>query len=83
MNEYQPLIDQLYREEILRARQMTPADRLRGTFEMTETALALMRAGVRSQFPGASEEELLGHCRERLRRMRRTQDWGLFENPGR
>jgi hypothetical protein len=82
VNQFQPLIDQLYREEILQARRMTPEERLRGTFEMTETALALMRAGVRSQFPGATEEEVLAHSRERLRRMRRTQDWGLFENPG-
>ena len=83
MNEFQPLIDQLYREEVLRARQMTPEERLRGAFEMTETALTLMRAGVRHQFPGATDEEVLAHCRERLRRIRRTQDWGLFEDAGR
>ncbi len=83
MNELQPLIDELYRDEILRARRMTPEERLRGAFEMTETGLALMRAGVRHQFPGATDEEVLGHCRERLRRMRRTQDWGVFEEAGR
>lgn len=83
MNEFKPLIDQLYREEILRARQQTPDERVRGTFEMTETALALMRAGVRHQFPGAADDEVLAHCRERLRRIRRTQDWGIFEEPGR
>lgn len=83
MNEFQPLINELYREEILRARRMTPEERLRGTFEMTETALTLMRAGVRHQFPGATDEEVLAQCQERLRRIRRTQDWGLFEEPGR
>lgn len=83
MSEFQPLIDQLYREEILRARAQTPEERIRGTFEMSELALGIMRAGVRHQFPDAPDEEVLEHCRERLRRMRRTQDWGVFENPGR
>jgi len=83
MNPHQPLIDQLYREEILRARAQSPEERIRGAFEMSKLALGIMRAGVRHQFPGATEEEVLEHCRERLRRMRRTQDWGIFENPGR
>jgi hypothetical protein len=83
VNEFQPLIDQLYREEILRARKQTPQERISGAFEMSELALGIMRAGVRHEFPGATEEEVLEHCRERLRRIRRTQDWGVFENPGR
>ena len=79
----QPPIDPFYREEVLRARKQTPEERLRGVFEMTETALAVVRAGVRHQFPEATDDEVVAYCRERLRRIRRTQDWGIFEEPGR
>ena len=83
MNPHQPLMDQLYREEILRARAQTPQQRVRGIFEITDFALGIMRGGVRHQFPGASDEELLQRGRERMAIIRRVQDWHVFENPGR
>ena len=83
MNPHQPLMDQLYREEILHARKQTPQQRLRATFEITDFSLGIMRGGVRHQFPGASEEELLQLGRKRLAIIRRVQDWHVFENPGR
>lgn len=59
VNEFQPLIDRLYREEILRARRMTPAERIAGVFELTRFAHSMMEAGIRAQYPGASEAEVL------------------------
>ena len=38
VNEFQPLIDQLYREEILRARTMTPALRIEAAFALAPLA---------------------------------------------
>ncbi len=35
MNEFQPLIDQLYREKILRARKRTPSERLNDALELS------------------------------------------------
>ncbi len=39
-------------------RRMTPADRLRKAFELTELSRNLMRAGLRERFPHLSEDEL-------------------------
>ena len=35
MNEFQPLIDQLRREEVERARRMTPEQRIAAAFELS------------------------------------------------
>lgn len=70
MNAHQPLMDQLYREEIERARKLTPPQRLRASFEATEFALAMMRSSIRNRHPDADEAELTRLGRERLARVR-------------
>ena len=40
MSEFQPLIDQLYREDVLRARAMTPGERMAHYIEMSEANIA-------------------------------------------
>jgi hypothetical protein len=35
VNEFQPLIDQLYREKVLRARQRTPSERISDALELS------------------------------------------------
>ena len=44
MSEFQPLIDQLFREEILRARTLGPQGRLRQWLEIAEMNLEMARA---------------------------------------
>lgn len=44
MNEFQPLIDQLYREKVLRARSMTPEERLTEGFHLTDEYLRSIAA---------------------------------------
>ena len=44
MSEFQPLIDQLYREEVLRARKLGPQGRLRECFDLTEMNLKAAEA---------------------------------------
>jgi hypothetical protein len=83
MEDWKPLIDQLYREEVERARRQTPAERFQGVLEMTKASIALMRAGVRDQYPEADERELVQRGRERLARIRRVTDRGIFADPGR
>ena len=73
-NPHQPLIDQLYREEILRARAQTPQERLRGTFEVTKFALRLMRDHLRNRHPHADDAELVHLGRERLGKVRRMDE---------
>lgn len=74
MNPHQPLIDQLYREEILRARAQTPQERLRATFEVTRFALRLMRDHIRNRHPEADEQELTRLGRERIGKVRRMDE---------
>ncbi len=40
MNEFQPLIDQLYREKVLRARARTPGERMSDVLELSMMHLA-------------------------------------------
>lgn len=75
VNEFQPLIDQLYREEILRARKMTPQEKLRATFEVTEFALSMMRGSLRHHHPNADDAEILRLGRERIAIVRRLDEW--------
>jgi hypothetical protein len=75
MNEFKPLIDQLYREEVLRARKMTPQEKLRATFEVTEAALSIMRGSLRHHYPDADDAEILRLGRERLSTIRRLDEW--------
>jgi len=44
VNEFQPLIDQLYREEVERARKLGPEGRLRECIELSEMNLAFAAA---------------------------------------
>jgi hypothetical protein len=74
MNPHQPLIDQLYREQILRARKQSPEARFRGCMEITELAFQIMRAGVRHQFPEADPAELVSRGRERIAKGRRMDE---------
>ena len=40
MSEFQPLIDQLYREEVLRTRAMSPEERMQLALDLSEANLA-------------------------------------------
>lgn len=78
MNEFQPLIDQLYREEVLRARKMTPEQRVTAAFELSPFAHEIMYAGLRARHPHADGAELLKLARERINRIRRCNEWKIF-----
>ena len=78
MNEFQPLIDQLYREEVRRARAQTMEQRFLGSLEMAGFAFELGRAGVRSQHPQATETEIEAEWQRRLRIARRLDEHGIY-----
>lgn len=78
MNPHQPSIDQLYREEILRARKQTPQQRVATAFDLAPFAHAMMKAGIRSQHPQASEAELWQLARQRIAIARRLSDWRIY-----
>ena len=55
--ETQRLIDELYREEVLEARAMTPEQKLLAGEELFLFACSITMAGIRNQFPEADEAE--------------------------
>jgi hypothetical protein len=65
-SEFQPLIDQLYREEVLEARSMSPEEKFLAGEELFEYACSITLAGIRNQNPGFSEEECHRELERRL-----------------
>ena len=56
-SEFQPLIDELYRNEVLDARKMPLDEKLLLGERLFRWACEVTLAGIRHQNPGASEEE--------------------------
>ena len=69
MSEFQPLIDQLYREEVLRSRAMTPEERMAHCIEISEANIAWSY--------GEGDAELS----RRLGRLRQVQDAQTYSPP--
>jgi len=72
--ETQRLIDELYREEILDARQMSPTEKILAGQRLFESACRITLAGIRNQNPGTSEEQCLEMLRQRLELQRRLEE---------
>ena len=76
MEPTQELIDDLFRERVLRARQMSAEEKLLAPAELFAWACEIARSGIRYQHPEADEaqiEELLAQrlaLGERLRKAR-------------
>lgn len=78
VNPHQPLIDELYLEEVLRAREETMEHKFLMTFELSDLAMEFGRAGVRAQLPGATQEEWEKEWQRRLRIARELDDDGRY-----
>jgi hypothetical protein len=63
-------MDSSTREQIERARQMTPDERFREGLALCNRTFRLMQDGIRHQFPQATPEEVLRILRERLDKIR-------------
>lgn len=70
----QRLIEALYREEVIEARAMSPAEKVRAGQELFETACRITLAGIRHQLPDASEERCQEILRQRLDLQRRLEE---------
>ncbi|MCB1232706.1 MAG: hypothetical protein KDN19_20850 [Verrucomicrobiae bacterium] len=68
----------IYRDKVLRARQLSVAERLETGIELFEGAVGMMRDGIRHQFPAAGPEEVEEILRRRLKRLRQVEERGLF-----
>ena len=72
-SEFQPLIDELYRQEVLDARRMPMEEKLLAGQRLFEWACTITLAGIRNQNPEASEEQCRKILRDRLAWRRRRE----------
>ena len=73
MEPTKELGDQLYREEVLAARAMTPEDRVRVGTDLSRLTLRLAEDGIRNQYPDASAEDVARRLVERFELKRRLE----------
>jgi len=66
MNEFASLISELYREEVIRARRMSPEEKFTAGQELFELACAFTLAGIKADHPEATSEERQQLLRERI-----------------
>jgi hypothetical protein len=66
-SEFQPLIDQLYREEVLEARRMSPEEKFLAGEDLFRFACEITLAGIRNENPSATQEDCMKILQERLR----------------
>jgi hypothetical protein len=76
MGPTQELVDEIYRERILRARATSPEDKLLAGARIFEEVCERIATGLRDENPGADEatiHELLRRRLDLLRRFRSSQ----------
>ncbi len=62
--------EDLYLDEVRRAREMAPEDKVLAGPRLFELAYEMMLAGIRHQNPGCTEAEVAMMARERLESLR-------------
>jgi hypothetical protein len=70
----QRLIDELYREELIEARAMSPEEKLLLGEELFAYACSITLAGIRNQFPDADETEQRRILERRLELQRKLEE---------
>ena len=67
------LADAIYRDRVRRAREMSPNQKLVDGPELFDYACRITMAGIRHQFPDASEQRVLEILCERIELQRRLE----------
>jgi hypothetical protein len=73
MDEIKQLGDAIYRDRVRRARMTAPEEKLLDGMRLFDFACSITLAGIRHQFPDATEERLWEILRERLALQRRLE----------
>jgi hypothetical protein len=68
------LIDEIYREKVLRARRTPPEEKFLDGPRLFEMACEFTKSGIRAQHPDADEFEVLEILRQRLALRRRLEE---------
>jgi hypothetical protein len=80
MSEPQSLIDQRYREEVLRARKMTPEEKFLAGEELFMAECNMRLAEINSQNPDFNEEDCLRELKRRLKLQEQMETQEALEN---
>lgn len=78
-SEFQPMIDAIFRDKVLWARQESPARKLMEGITLFEDALIRMRGGIRAQFPHFTDEQVEKELYRRIDRVRQVQEHGIYK----
>lgn len=73
MEPTQELIDDIYREKVLRARRGTPESRFAAGPQLFEMVCEFAKAGIRAQHPEADEDRVIEILRARLAWRKRVE----------
>jgi hypothetical protein len=73
MEPTQELLDAIYRDRVLRARQVPPGKKLLAGAELFDQVCRRMRAGLRDENPEAGEQTIEALLRRRLKLLRRLR----------
>jgi hypothetical protein len=74
MEPNQALFDELFLSKVRQAQTIPPEERLLHSLRHSDASVAIMRAGVRDQFPSASDEEVEQRLIERTRLVKRMHE---------
>ena len=74
MQPTQQLVDELYRQEVLRARATPGGVKLLEGARLFDMACRVMADGIRSQFPDADDDQVKAILTERLALKRRLEE---------
>lgn len=77
-DDFQPLMDDIFREKVRRARLIPPGEKMFSGLELFEAVEERMRSGVRHQFPAADAEEVERILKQRFARLRQIEEHGLY-----
>jgi hypothetical protein len=80
-NEFQPLMDAIFREKVLRARaEKSPGILSLEGLALFDEVIERMRSGVRDQLPAATEDEVTTEVNRRLEIKRRIDEYRFYRN---
>lgn len=74
MGPTQELVDALFRERVLSARQESPAEKLLDGPRLFDWCCRIVTDGIRNQFPDADEQRVQEILAQRIELMRRLEN---------
>ena len=80
--ETKQLMDSIFIEKVLRARQRTPGEKMLDGPRLFAMGCLMMRNGIRWQFPEFTEEQVEAELVRRLAIRRQIDEAGIYQDAG-